>query len=61
MAELQPQVLGQVPRLQRAAAGDGIDGLPAAVARHQDAIEFTRDAAPACLTAALARLAVELA
>ena len=59
--ELRQQVLGPVHRLERAAAGNGIDGLSAAVAGHEDAIEFARDAAPASFSATLARLAVELA
>ena len=35
------QVLDQLGHLQGAAAGDGIDGLSTAVARHQDAVEVT--------------------
>src|SRR5690606_27406542 len=55
----------QLGFFQRAAPGDGIDGLAAAVARHQDAVEVVRKdmrhRAQGRLAAALARLSVELA
>jgi len=59
--ELRQQMPGQVHRLERPAACDGIDGLSAAVARHQDAIEFARNTPPAGPAAAFAWLAAELA
>jgi hypothetical protein len=55
------QVLLELPLAKDAAPGHGVDGLAAAVARDQDAVEFARDAALACRAAAFARRPVELA
>jgi len=59
--KLRQQVLRQLGRRQWAAASDGIDRLDAAIARHQDAVEFARDATPPCAAAPFARRPVGLA
>ena len=59
--QLRQKVLDELGCFQGAAAGDGIDGMPAAVARDQDAIEMARNARQGGLASTLARLAVELA
>ena len=47
--------------LQGATARDGVDRVPAAIARDQDAVVFPRDTAPRCNATSTARRAIELA
>ena len=59
--QLGQQMLDQLRRLQGAGPSDGIDGLSAQLARHQDAVELAPDAAYLGLAAQLGRLAIERA
>jgi len=59
--ELWQQMLDQLGHPQGAAAGHGVDGSTAAVARHQDAVEMMRNPAQGGPATTLARFPIELA